>query len=644
MLDKFVSIWGNLLEPVMTVLYGWCGNYALAILLFTIFAKIILLPLTIMLHLNSIKMIKMQPELNFAKAEFSNDKDRLSEEQLKLYKKYNYRPMLGLIPLAIQIILLMGVIDVVYRQLSAGMSLWGFNMYCIPFETGGRFWLWPILAGISQLALCLIQNKFNVLQSEQGIVNKLGTMLASTAMTLYLGSFVRVAVLIYWICGNLTAIIQLFILNLAISPKKHIDYEQLEKSREALAKSKKRNSQINKKFFAIDPYRKVEKKDYKRFYEDYNKQIVFFAEAAGFYKYYKDTIEYILKSSDVVIHYVTGDPKDPLLEKETDKFKVYYIGTKRIISFMMKMDANVVVMSTPDLDKSYVKKSMMRDDVEYIYLPHGVDSGNLTTHTNGLENFNTVLCPGIDSVNELRASEKEYKLKEKNLVEWGSSVIDNMIAAWEAKSEAHVNETSTILIAPSWQDDNIIDYCIEPLLEALLKTEYKIILRPHPQYVRYGMDYLNELNDKFGSNEMFELQTDFSSNDTVYNADVLVTDWSSIAFEYSYATLKPTLFIDTPMKVMNKEWKRINIEPINIFARNQIGKSVDPNEIEKVTEVAKELVDGQAKYREIIRQFRSEHLFNIGNCGEIAGQYIIEAAKRVDDNKAEYLKYLAMNK
>lgn len=645
MLDRFVSIWGDLLEPVMSWLYGLCGNYALAILLFTIFAKIILIPLTVMLHFNSIKMIKMQPALNFAKAEFGNDKDRLSEAQLELYKEYNYHPMLGLIPLFVQIILLMGVIDVVYRQLSAGMGIWGFNMYLIPAEKGGVYWLWPVIAGLSQLALCLVQNRFNVLQSEQGLFNKLTTMIGSTALTLYLGGFVRVAVLIYWICGNTTAIIQLFIINVIFKPNKYIDYEQLEKSRVALKRAKSKNSQINKKFFVLDPYRKKCKADYKRFYKDFNKQIVFYAEAAGFYKYFKDTINYILDTTDICIHYVTGDPKDPLLEQETDRFKVYYIGTKQIISFMMKMDANVVVMSTPDLDKSYIKRSMMRDDIEYIYYPHGVDSGNLTTTKNCVEHFDTILCPGKMNIAEHLAFEKEYNLKKKNLIEFGSTNIDNMIAAWNESKNSVKDGKTTVMIAPSWQEDNIIDVEIFKLVDALLSLDYNVVLRPHPQYVRYNAEWLKEIKDKYATDERFTLEDKFtSSNSSVYEADLLVTDWSSIAFEYSYATLKPSLFMDTPMKVVNKDWKRIDVEPINIFARNIIGKSVEPSDYEGIKEAAKYLIDNKETYSKIIEQFRDEYLFNVGCSAKVAGDYIVSAAKRVNDNKADYLKYLAMSK
>ena len=46
-------------------------------------------------------------------------------------------------------------------------------------------------------------------------------------------------------------------------------------------------------------------------------------------------------------------------------------------------------------------------------------------------------------------------------------------------------------------------------------------------------------------------------NSTIFEADLMITDWSGIAYEYAYTTCKPVLFIDTPMKIMNPEYKKI---------------------------------------------------------------------------------------
>ena len=46
--------------------------------------------------------------------------------------------------------------------------------------------------------------------------------------------------------------------------------------------------------------------------------------------------------------------------------------------------------------------------------------------------------------------------------------------------------------------------------------------------------------------ELFEFQTSFASSETVYSADLVITDWSSIANEFSYATKKPSYLSTRP--------------------------------------------------------------------------------------------------
>ena len=47
---------------------------------------------------------------------------------------------------------------------------------------------------------------------------------------------------------------------------------------------------------------------------------------------------------------------------------------KKLITLMMRMDADIVAMTTPDLDNYYIKRSLVRKDVEYIYVPHDMMS------------------------------------------------------------------------------------------------------------------------------------------------------------------------------------------------------------------------------------------------------------------------------
>lgn len=67
------------------------------------------------------------------------------------------------------------------------------------------------------------------------------------------------------------------------------------------------------------------------------------------------------------------------------------------------------------------------------------------------------------------------------------------------------------------------------------------------------------LKDKFAEDKNIEIQTDFSSNDTVFNADLIITDWSGIAYEYAFTTLRPVLYINTPMKIMNPNMRKLGL-------------------------------------------------------------------------------------
>lgn len=607
-------------------------DYGFSIVVFTLLSKFIMLPISVMVQKNSIKMVKMYPEMNRIKAKYFGSSDLISEEQYQLYKRENYHPMLDLLPVVLQLIILMGVVTVIgnptayllrtAEELAVGldMNFFGLNLSVVPSQTGGVSVVVPILAALSAWLMCYAQNKANVLQVEQSKANQISTLLLSVGLSLYLGFFVAAGVGLYWIVGNLLSIVQLYLLNVWINPKKYIDYEELEESKKELDKVKQYSSSNKASQSKEEALR--EKQDYKRFMKYGEKQIVFYSEKNGFYKYFKSVIEIILRKTDIVIHYITSDPKDEVFALANDNFQVYYIGENKLIVLMMKMEADIVCMTMPDLQKYHIKRSMVKNDIEYVYIDHGIGSVNMMLRKHALDYFDTIFASNELAYQEIRAMEKTYNLKEKHLVKWGSCLIDNMIAAYN-QGEKKENEKKTILIAPSWQDGNLLDLCIEPILEQILKKDYQVILRPHPQYVRHFEEKLHALAERYKEYDNFELQLDFSSNDTVFNADVLMTDWSGIGYEYSFTTLKPTLFINTPMKVMNPDYEEIGVVPFDIEIRDQVGISVETDNLDTLGDVIDRLLDDKEYSKEAMAVVRDKYLYNVSKSGPIGADYLI---------------------
>lgn len=605
--------------PLTALLRFCCGlsnGFSFAILLFTFLTKLILFPVSLWTHHNSLKMVSLMPALNRLTLKYYGDKDTIAEETQRLYKQEGYHPILSTIPMFIQLALLVGVIGAV-RELLAGTE----SMLSVyPSQTGGIALLMPLAAGGSALLLGLAQNHINPLQREQRKLNQWTTNGISIAISLMLGAFVPIGVGIYWIASNLLTILQQLILNSIMPPKKYVDYGALAESRAELDKL----GALSAKVSPEDKRR--EKADYKRFFSIANKHLVFYSEKSGFYKYFADVIDYLLAHSNLTIHYVTNDSQDAIFEKAKREphLRAYYIGEKRLITLMMKMDADIVVMTMPDLDNFHIKRSYVRKDIEYIFMFHWVTSTHMIIREGAFDHFDTVFCPGPCQIAELRKAEEVYRTPAKNLIDAGYGLIETLERQYQ-QMEQTSHDRLRILIGPSWQPDNIMDSVIDRLLEQLEGGNYWIIIRPHPEYIKRFPKKISDFKQRYAGKigTAFELELDFSSNASVYRSDVLITDWSNVGYEFAFATGKPVLFINTPPKVTNPNYEKLDIPPLDLTLRDRVGRSLGLNELEKTAETVEELLTHKENYREEILSCRREVLPQYGHSGEIGGKYIL---------------------
>lgn len=393
---------------IMKQCYTLCGNYGVAVILFTFITKIILLPVSVWVQKNSIKMVKIQPDINFLKVRHFGDADAIAEGQNKLFRQAGYHPLASIVPTVIQLVLLMAVIAAIKAGMadsSIDMRFLGVDLSLIPAQGRGWLILSPIAAGASAWLMCAAQNQSNVLQAEQDNWNKYGMLILSVGLSLYLGWFVSVGVALYWVASNLFSIAQLYLLNMAIDPKKYVDYARLEESKKQLSELQQLGGKRHGR--EARELARRERADYKRFFSVLNKHLVFYSESSGFYKYYKGIIEYILKNTNIAVHYITSDPNDQVfaISQSQPRLKPYYIAEKRLITLMMKLDCDVMVMTMPDIENFHIKRSYVRKDIEYVYVPHCIDSINMTMRTGAVDHYDSVLCVGKHQKEEITNTE-----------------------------------------------------------------------------------------------------------------------------------------------------------------------------------------------------------------------------------------------
>lgn len=114
-------------RPLGWILY-WCyfvtKNYGLALLVFTLVTRVLLLPLSLKQQRSMAEMQRLQPKIKALQNKYGKDQKKLQEAQMKLYSEEGYNPFNGCLPLLIQLPIFYGLFQVIYRPFTyiLGMS------------------------------------------------------------------------------------------------------------------------------------------------------------------------------------------------------------------------------------------------------------------------------------------------------------------------------------------------------------------------------------------------------------------------------------------------------------------------------------------------------------------------------------------
>ena len=229
-IEKFyLSIdWGwfrFLTRPVfyfLNYLHGLVGNFGVAILLLTVVIKLAFFPLANKSYKAMSQMRKLQPEMMRLKERFGDDRVRLNQEMMALYKREKVNPASGCLPIVVQIPVFFALYKVLFvtiemrhapfygwiRDLSAPDPTSVFNLFgLIPWNPPLFLMLgaWPLIMGVTMY----LQQKLNP-QPPDPIQAKMFAILP-VVFTFMLAHF-PAGLVIYWTWNNILSIIQQWVI------------------------------------------------------------------------------------------------------------------------------------------------------------------------------------------------------------------------------------------------------------------------------------------------------------------------------------------------------------------------------------------------------------------------------------------------
>jgi len=216
-----------LTKPIFLTLdffYKLIGNFGLAIMLLTFTIKLIFFPLANKSYVAMSKMKLLQPEMQKLREKFGDDKAKLNQEMMALYKKFGANPAAGCLPIVIQIPVFFSLYKVLYvtiemrhaafygwiHDLSAPdptsfINLFGLLPFAPPSFALLHIGAWPIIMGVTMF----LQQKLNP-QPPDPVQAKM--FMALPFVFTYMLSQFASGLVIYWAWNNLLSIAQQWVI------------------------------------------------------------------------------------------------------------------------------------------------------------------------------------------------------------------------------------------------------------------------------------------------------------------------------------------------------------------------------------------------------------------------------------------------
>jgi len=193
------------------------GNYGWAIVLFTLFLKILLFPLTYTSSVSMAKMQTLQPKVKAIKKKYKNQKDpeqrkAMNTEMMALYKQEKVNPAGGCLPLLLQLPILWGFFRLLAVSISVHHEPW--MLWIDDLSLKDPYYILPILMGVTQIIL----QKMSPSSGTEGAQKKM--MYIMPVVIVFFVMNLPSGLTLYWFVSNLLQMGQQHIINKRMYSKK----------------------------------------------------------------------------------------------------------------------------------------------------------------------------------------------------------------------------------------------------------------------------------------------------------------------------------------------------------------------------------------------------------------------------------------
>lgn len=207
----FLWFISQLLFSALVSIYGVVGNWGVAIIIITIFVKTLLYPLTKKQYESMAKMRALQPKMEQLKQRYGDDRQKMGQATMELYRKEKVNPMGGCLPLLLQMPIFLALYWVFLESVELRHA--PFGLWITDLSAQDPYYILPVLFGASMF----LMQKLSPTPATDPMQQKMMMWMPVIFSVFFL--WFPAGLVLYWFISNVISIIQMLIIYRGIDKK-----------------------------------------------------------------------------------------------------------------------------------------------------------------------------------------------------------------------------------------------------------------------------------------------------------------------------------------------------------------------------------------------------------------------------------------
>ncbi len=352
--------------------------------------------------------------------------------------------------------------------------------------------------------------------------------------------------------------------------------------------------------------------------------LIIFSEGKGYYTTYKPLIDELI-ARQIHFRYISLDMYDPALtiENEYMHSKLYSrsgLGFAKIAG----LKAPLMLSTTPHIGTEGYPLARPQGVEKLVHIFHDYVAGAFY-RLGGLDHYDIVISTGeycreyIERVQEIRNTSK------KEIVALGLPYVDSLYASLaDYQAREKQADVKTILVAPSWGIKGCLNNYGTGFIKELTARGYRVIVRLHPHSAINEPQNVAQWKAELAHTGVI-WDEDMYSTPAMSQADLMISDTSSVRFDFAFLYLKPVITLEIPQDSRADFEASYHDKTWYDHTEREIGVLLEKNNIGSIAETIERVL---AEFNSSkLQQIRDENVANFGACAKPIVSYLVEKLK-----------------